>query len=58
MALCGAIKKMALFRVTTKTKSWSLFALIIFCHCFVHGNNIYLVDFQDTHSKAINNIIQ
>ena len=37
--------KTALFRATTKTKVSSS----SFRHCFLDGNNIYLVDFHDTH---------
>ena len=47
-ALCGAISwKRLFFRATTeKSRGLSLFW---FYHSFVHGSNIHLVDFYDTH---------
>ena len=50
--------KTAFFRAATKTKVLAgahlgRSLLSSFCHCFLDGNNIHLVDFHDTHSIDI-----
>ena len=54
-ALFGAIPK-DFFQSHHKIKSLGLRLLWFFCHCFVDGNNVHLVDFYDTRLNEQNRI--